>query len=135
MEFDEAESRTAESGNAFRGAQLRKIYRTGEVEVQALRGVDLAIPSGEFLVLLGPSGIGKSTLLNSIGGLDRLPPGSHCIANAYTSNHDALEDPNIGAGRAFVLHAIDAVGLVHAAILRLQALLLPVQTLVLSGGH
>jgi hypothetical protein len=68
------------------------------------------------------------------GGLDRLPPGSHCIANAYTSNHDALDDPDIGAGRAFALHAIDAIGLVHAAILRLQALLLPVRTLVL-GGH
>ena len=69
------------------------------------------------------------------GQLDRLPPGSHCIANAYTSNHDALQDPNIGAGHAFVLHAIDAVGLVHAMILRLQALLLPVRTLVLGGGH
>jgi multidrug resistance efflux pump len=69
------------------------------------------------------------------GALERLPRGSSCIANAYTSNHDALEDPSIGAFRAFVLHAIDATGLVHAAILRLQALLLPVQTLVLSGGH
>ena len=69
------------------------------------------------------------------GQLDRLPPGSHCIANAYTSNHDALQDPNIGAGHAFVLHAIDTVGLVHAMILRLQALLLPVRTLVLGGGH
>jgi multidrug resistance efflux pump len=69
------------------------------------------------------------------GQLDRLPQGSSCIANAYTSNYDALQDPEIGAGRAFVLHAIDAVGLVHAAILRLQALLLPVRTLVLGGGH
>jgi multidrug resistance efflux pump len=69
------------------------------------------------------------------GSLDRLPQGSNCIANAYTSNHDALQDPNIGTGRAFLLHAIDAVGLVHAALLRLQALLLPVRTLVLSGGH
>jgi hypothetical protein len=69
------------------------------------------------------------------GALDRLPQGSTCIANAYTSNHDALEDPEIGAFRAFVLHAIDATGLVHAALLRLQALLLPVRTLVLSGGH
>jgi multidrug resistance efflux pump len=69
------------------------------------------------------------------GGLDRLPQGSACVANAYTSNHDALQDPEIGAFRAFVLHAIDATGLVHAAILRLQALILPVRTLVLSGGH
>jgi multidrug resistance efflux pump len=69
------------------------------------------------------------------GALDRLPQGSSCIANAYTSNHDRLEDPNIGALHAFVLHAIDATGLVHAALLRLQALILPVRTLVLSGGH
>ena len=69
------------------------------------------------------------------GALDRLPQGSDCIANAYTSNHDALQDPEIGAFHAFVLHAIDATGLVHAALLRLQALILPVRTLVLSGGH
>ncbi|BCH31765.1 hypothetical protein MesoLjLc_36950 [Mesorhizobium sp. L-8-10] len=68
------------------------------------------------------------------GQLDDLPQGSSCIANAYTSNHDALQDPDIGAFRAFVLHAIDATGVVHAMILRMQALLLPIQTLVL-GGH
>ena len=70
-----------------------------------------------------------------LGQLDRLPPGSHCIANAYTSNHDALEAKDLSAVYRFALHAIDAVGLVHAAILRLQALLLPVRTLVLGGGH
>ncbi|MFO1142547.1 MAG: biotin/lipoyl-binding protein [Amaricoccus sp.] len=69
------------------------------------------------------------------GAFDRLPQGSACIANAYTSNHDALQDPNIGTFHAFVLHAIDATGLVHAALLRLQALVLPFRTLVLSGGH
>jgi multidrug resistance efflux pump len=69
------------------------------------------------------------------GGLDRLPQGSVCTANAYTSNHDALQDPDIGTLNAFVLHAIDATGLVHAMLLRLQALILPVRTLVLSGGH
>jgi hypothetical protein len=69
------------------------------------------------------------------GGLDRLPQGSACIANAYTSNHDRLQDPEIGGFHAFVLHAIDATGLVHAALLRLQALILPFRTLVLSGGH
>ena len=68
------------------------------------------------------------------GQLDDLPQGSSCIANAYTSFHDALQSEDIGTLRAFVLHAIDAVGLVHAMILRMQALLLPVQTLVL-GGH
>jgi len=56
---------------AFRASVLRKIYKTGETEVEALRGVDLAIPKREVLVLLGPSGSGKSTLLNLLGGLDR----------------------------------------------------------------
>ncbi len=69
------------------------------------------------------------------GGLDRLPQGSACVANAYTSNYETLQDPTIGTFHAFVLHAIDATGLVHAALLRLQALILPVRTLVLSGGH
>jgi hypothetical protein len=68
------------------------------------------------------------------GQLDDLPQGGSCIANAYTSNHDALQDPEIGPFRRFALHAIDATGLVHAMILRIQALLLPLQTLVL-GGH
>lgn len=54
----------------FRARGLSKTYRTGEVEVRALRDVDLDIARGEFIVLLGPSGSGKSTLLNILGGLD-----------------------------------------------------------------
>jgi putative ABC transport system ATP-binding protein len=61
----------ADEALTFSGSGLTKVYRTGETEVHALRGVDLAIPSGEVLVLLGPSGSGKSTLLNIVGGLDR----------------------------------------------------------------
>ena len=49
---------------------VTRIYRTGEIEVTALRGVDLAIREREIVVLLGPSGSGKSTLLNILGGLD-----------------------------------------------------------------
>lgn len=49
---------------------LRKVYRTGEVETPALRGVDLSLDEGEFATVVGPSGCGKTTLLNLIGGLD-----------------------------------------------------------------
>jgi multidrug resistance efflux pump len=68
------------------------------------------------------------------GGLEGVTPGSSCIANAYTSNHDLIASGQVGATRGLVLHAVDAVGLVHAMILRIQALLLPIQTLVF-GGH
>ena len=60
----------------FRARGLTKSYRTGLVEVQALRGVDLDLFEGELTVLLGPSGSGKSTLLNILGGLDRASSGS-----------------------------------------------------------
>ena len=55
----------------FIAKDLRKTYRMGEVQVDALQDVDLTIYRGEFIVLLGPSGSGKSTLLNILGGLDR----------------------------------------------------------------
>jgi len=68
------------------------------------------------------------------GGLDGVVPGSSCVANAYTSNHETLAQPGIGTGRYLALHAVDAVGFVHAMLLRIQVLLLPFRALVL-GGH
>ncbi len=61
---------TSPSRETLRAHAISKIYRTGEVEVHALRGVDLALYAGELVVLLGASGSGKSTLLNILGGLD-----------------------------------------------------------------
>lgn len=68
------------------------------------------------------------------GGLNGVTPGSSCIANAYSNNHDIIAAKETGTFRGIALHAVDALGLVHALILRLQALVLPFQTLVL-GGH
>jgi multidrug resistance efflux pump len=67
------------------------------------------------------------------GQIDKIPPGSKCIANAYTSKHDALENEDLSTPRWVLYHIIDTVGLVHALILRIQALMLPVQILVFTG--
>ena len=56
--------------SVFEVERVTKIYQMGEVDVHALRGVDLSVKAGELTVLLGPSGSGKSTLLNILGGLD-----------------------------------------------------------------
>ena len=67
------------------------------------------------------------------GGLDGVTPGSSCIANAYSNNHDIIVAKGTGTLRAIMLHVVDALALVHALILRLQALVLPFQTLIFSG--
>jgi putative ABC transport system ATP-binding protein len=59
----------------LRARGLCKVYRTGEVDVHALRSLDLVLETGELVVLLGPSGSGKSTLLNILGGLDTASSG------------------------------------------------------------
>ncbi len=62
----------------IRAEGLSKVYRMGEVDVPALRGVDIALYEGELMVLLGASGSGKSTLLNILGGLD-VPTEGRCF--------------------------------------------------------
>src|SRR6266702_3339990 len=59
---------------------LSKTYDLGEVKVRALRRVSLAISEGEFVALIGPAGSGKSTLMNTLGCLDRPTDGSYRLA-------------------------------------------------------
>ena len=70
----------------FRARGLTKVYRMGEVEVHALRGIDLALYPGEFVVILGPSGCSKSTLLNILGGLD-VPTEGEVWYNGHDLTH------------------------------------------------
>lgn len=69
------------------------------------------------------------------GGFDKIMPGSQCMANLYSNHHDEIADPNTSTGRAIALHGIDALGLVHAMLMRIQVALMPFRTLVFSGGH
>jgi multidrug resistance efflux pump len=106
-----------------------------------ITGVQDYIAAGQFRggeQLVDPSSVKPGTILAFLeplekDGLADVTAGSSCIVNAYTSNHDVIESKDTGAFKGFVLHAIDAVGLVHAMLLRIQALLLPIKTLVLSG--
>ena len=80
---------------------LTKVYRMGEVDVHALRGVDFQLFQSEFLVLLGPSGSGKSTLLNILGGLDTPSSGSvhyrdHDLGDASESELTRYRRDHVG---------------------------------------
>ncbi|MGI9285914.1 MAG: ABC transporter ATP-binding protein [Pseudomonadales bacterium] len=78
----------------FSARGLTKVYQMGEVQVQALRGVDLELYTGELVVLLGASGSGKSTLLNILGGLDTASAGSvsYCGQELTHASEQELTD-------------------------------------------
>ena len=67
------------------------------------------------------------------GGLEGVTPGSKCIANAYTNNHELIAFGELGTLEFLYFHMVDAIGIVHAIILRIQTLILPVKILVFSG--
>jgi len=76
--------------------QVKKTYRMGEVIVEALRGIDIAINAGEYVSIMGPSGCGKSTLLNLLGCLDRPSTGHYYLGGEDIST---LEDDDLSAIR------------------------------------
>ena len=82
---------------------VRKIYRMGEVEIKAVDGINFSIERGEFVVIVGPSGAGKTTVLNILGGMDQA-----------TSGEVWVNDNNIAeySAKALTKYRRDAIGFV-----------------------
>ena len=67
---------------------VRKVYQSGEVKVEAVRGVNFAINEGELVILVGPSGAGKTTVLNMLGGMDTCTSGDIFLGGAEISKYN-----------------------------------------------
>ncbi|HEX3339516.1 MAG TPA: HlyD family secretion protein [Pseudolabrys sp.] len=146
-----AGERTLQAGFGQIEAQIMKVGMAAEVTCvskpftiipMVVTGVQDYIAAGQFRggeqLLEAQQVTRPGTLLVFLeplfkGGLEGITPGSSCIANAYSNNHDIIAAKDTGTLRGLALHAVDALALVHAIILRLQALILPFQTLVFSG--
>ena len=70
---------------------VKKIYKMGEVNIEALSGVDFSIDKGEFAVIAGPSGAGKSTILNLLGGMDTSSSGQIIVDGAHINEFNAKQ--------------------------------------------
>jgi multidrug resistance efflux pump len=137
--FDQIEAQVIKPGMT---AEVACVSKPFVIVPMVVTQVQDFIAAGQFRggdQLIDPQQVTRpGTLLTFLeplydGGIDDVTPGSSCIANAYTSNHDVIAAPETGTLKGLVLHAVDGLGLVHALLLRIQALVLPFQTLVFSG--
>ena len=83
--------------NAIEVRDVTKVYKSGSLEVQALRGVSFTIARGEYVAIMGPSGSGKSTLMNVLGCLDRATTGTYLLDGVDVSgldDNDAVRGPS-----------------------------------------
>jgi multidrug resistance efflux pump len=137
--FDQIEAQIMKVGMIAEAVCVSTPFRVVPMVVTAVQDY---IAAGQFRggeQLLDPQQVTKpGTLIAFLeplyqGGIDDVTAGSSCLANAYSNNHDVIVANDTGTIRAMALHAVDALALVHALLLRIQALLLPFKTLVFSG--
>jgi multidrug resistance efflux pump len=137
--FDQIEAQVMKVGMIAEAVCVSTPFRVIPMVVTAVQDY---IAAGQFRggeQLLDPQQVTKpGTLIAFLaplyqGGIDDVTAGSSCLANAYSNNHDVIVANDTGTVRAMALHAVDALALVHALLLRIQALLLPFKTLVFSG--
>ena len=109
-------------------SEFQEVISSGQLrQTDLLLDATQVVKPGSVLVYLQPM---------FAGGIDSIPPGSTCFANAYSSNYDRLHsDEPLSTPQWLALHAIDTVGLVHAMLMRIQVILVPMTSLVFSGGH
>jgi multidrug resistance efflux pump len=106
-------------------ASVQSVIATGQIRaVETLLDIQERARPGTLTVKLEPL---------YEGGLDGVIPGTKCIANAYSYHHELINSGTLSTTESLYLHMVDTVGIVHAIILRIQALLLPVKGLVFSG--
>ncbi|WP_299083160.1 biotin/lipoyl-binding protein [uncultured Ruegeria sp.] len=105
--------------------EVQDVIPSGQIRPSdELRDVQANKVPGSILVYMEP-------LYESMA--EDIPPGSNCLANVYTDNHERLEHEDLGFWESAFLHVVDTIGVVHAAGLRLRLILMPVNTLVLTG--
>ena len=106
-------------------SRVQDVIAAGQIlQTNQLTELEKIGPPGTVLVVLEPL---------YEGVLDNVPPGSSCIANVYSDHHEQIVSKDTGTPERTYLHFVDAVALIHALILRLQAVVMPLQALLFSG--
>ncbi|WP_022882895.1 ABC transporter ATP-binding protein [Gryllotalpicola ginsengisoli] len=89
--FEDEETEPRPTGPVIQLRGARKTYKSGSIEFEALRGIDLSIADGEYVAVVGPSGSGKSTIMNVLGCLDTLTSGEYLLAGENVEELDEIE--------------------------------------------
>jgi putative ABC transport system ATP-binding protein len=116
MRIHHAGAPAAPEGTLLRAEAVRKVYRSGDVEVEALHSLDLVVDAGELLAVMGPSGSGKTTLLNCLSGLDDIDGGRVIVQGRdLFAMSDAERTDHRARAMGFVFQAFNLIPVFTAA--------------------